>query len=216
MGIRAMPNGESFELIVARPGRGPIYGTQRKGSVDFGNGPVKTWLLLYGLKDSDLNFQKFRLSAAQIAQARGATSIQFRVGAGSDATFVLRSMPQVMQRLDQCVQLLRQHWNLAPDRAHHIATPPKGTIIRLFKAEDYPAEAINRSQEGTVQFLLLIDEKGSVAGCNVHSTTGIPALEVMGCQVLRQRAKFEPAKDKQGEPMRSTAVTPPITWRMMG
>lgn len=216
LGIRAMPNGETYELIVARHGRGPVYGVQHQGTVSFGGQPIRTWLLRYGLKDSSLHFQKFRVSAAQIAQARNATSMRFSVRSGSDAEFIVRAMPQVLDGLQQCVSLLRQHWNLTPDRAVLISTPAQGSITRLFSSEDYPAEAIDRSQEGTVRYLLLIDEKGAVSGCNVETTTGIPALEVMGCQAIRQRAKFKPARDSQGKAVRSGIVTPPITWKMVG
>jgi periplasmic protein TonB len=60
--------------------------------------------------------------------------------------------------------------------------------------------------------ILLINEAGKVAGCDVLTPSGIPALDIMGCQVIRSRAKFTPAVDANGKPVRSTVVTPPIVW----
>jgi protein TonB len=62
--------------------------------------------------------------------------------------------------------------------------------------------------------ILLVDEAGKVAGCDVLSPSGIPALDIMGCQVIRNRARFTPALDATGKPVRSTVVTPPIIWSM--
>jgi protein TonB len=71
------------------------------------------------------------------------------------------------------------------------------------------------SQEGTVQFLLLVDEKGAVAGCHIEKPSGVPILDAAGCQVIRERLKLTPARDAQGRPVRSSLVTPPITWRLL-
>jgi hypothetical protein len=36
----------------------------------------------------------------------------------------------------------------------------------------------------------------------------------MGCQVIRKRAKFTPARDAAGKPVRDSYVTPPVAWRL--
>jgi protein TonB len=84
----------------------------------------------------------------------------------------------------------------------------------LFDASDYPAEAVKHEQEGSAQYLLLIDEHGSVSGCHVTKASGVPVLDAMGCQVFRQRAKFKPAVDSKGIPVRSAVKTPPIEWKI--
>lgn len=73
---------------------------------------------------------------------------------------------------------------------------------------------MNRGQEGDAQFLLLIDENGKVAGCHVLIASGVPALDAMGCSVIRNRARFKPAVDSAGKPTRSTVVTPKVSWRL--
>lgn len=213
LGIRAVPNGELYELLVARKGPGPRYADQQNGWVDFGRGQIKISLLHYGIKARGISIQKFRITAAQMAQARSATAVGFRVSQGPDARFALRAIPQLLDGLSNCTAMLRKYWNM-DENGQVIATPATADVSRLFSGDDYPDEAIYRDQEGSAQFLLLIDERGKVAGCDVIKTTGVPVFEVMGCQVIRERANFKPATDRQGKPVRSTVVTPPILWRL--
>lgn len=76
---------------------------------------------------------------------------------------------------------------------------------------DYPAEAIARREEGSVRIRLSIDREGRVAGCSVLASSGSSALDVAGCQLLGQRARFHPARDARGEPVSGTYTTA-ITW----
>src|SRR3954471_8650405 len=123
-------------------------------------------------------------------------------------------MPALLKGLQECTVDLQQYWNGSGEKVDIVATPPKGDLRALFSADDYPADAVYRNQGGSSQFLLLIDEKGLVAGCHVQKPSGIPVLDAMGCQVLRRRAKFTPARDRNGKPVRSTVTTPPVVWRM--
>ena len=87
------------------------------------------------------------------------------------------------------------------------ATNDRASPMRIIRLE-----AMLRSQEGKAQFLLLIDESGKVAGCDVLVASGVPAFDVMGCQVIRDKAKFSPAREAKGAAVRSTVVTPPVKW----
>jgi len=214
LGIRPAPNGETYELMVARPRSGPDFATEEKGSVDFGSGKFGAWLLRYGGKHSKSDVYQFRISAAQMKQARSARTVALRAGSAPDFTFELRSMPALLKGLEDCTADLERYWNMGGEKDGRIATLSKGDVRSLFTEDDYPAEAVRRNQGGDSQFLLLVDEKGAVAGCHVLKPSGVPILDAMGCQVIRQRAKFIPAHDAQGKPVRSTLVTPDVVWRM--
>lgn len=218
LGVRPSPNGDTYELLVARDGVGPRYARELQGTVDFGQGPIKAWLLNYGTKEPALNILKFRITSNQMAQARSATTARFHVSgvvAGpSDVSFTLKAMPDLLAGLSQCTELLQHYWNMIPPERSKVATPASGDIRNVWTSDDYPAEAVSHDQEGDVQFLLLIDEKGAVAACQVLQASGVPILDSMGCQVLRQRAKLKPALDTGGKPMRSAIVTPSIRWRI--
>jgi TonB family protein len=218
LGIEPAPNGDTYEFLIARGGPGPRYAEELQGTVDFGHGPIRAWLLNYGTKDPVFNILKFRIRADDMAQARFATSVTFhldgRVAGRQDVTFALRALPGVLSGLEQCTEMLRHYWNMTPKEANVIARPPRGDLRPLFSADDYPAEAVKHDQEGSAQYLLLINEKGSVSGCHVVKPSGVPVLDAMGCQVFRQRAKFAPALDAKGTPVRIAVTTPPVVWSL--
>jgi len=216
LAIRPAPNGETYELIVVRKRSGPTFAEILKGTVEFGwDAPVKAWLLHYGVKGTKADFYQFRISAAEMDRSRTARSVTLNPGDRPKISFSLENMQALLKSLDECTADLKRYWNMdAKDGA--VAIPSKGDIRTVFTDEDYPSEALGRNQEGAAQFLLLIDEKGKVAGCHVAKPSGVPALDGMGCQVIRERAKFRPALDRQGKPVRSSVITPPVTWRLWG
>lgn len=214
LGIRPAPNAETYELLVARAGPTPAYAQELEGSVDFGRGPLKAWVLRFRPGKSNLDVYQFRIGAAEMAQARPAETVALRTKGGADFQFEVSSMSQLLDGLNACVANLEQYWNMGGEKDGRIAVPAKGDVRGLFSSDDYPSEAVSRGQQGKGQYLLLVDEKGSVAGCYVVTPTGVPALDSMACAVFQQRAKFTPARDRSGKSVRSTAVTPPINWRL--
>jgi len=216
LGVRPAPNGETYELLVSQPRQGPEFATESKGAVDFGHGSIKAWLLSYGGKISKSNVYQFRVSAADMAQASSSPTVTFKPEGAPNLSFALRSMPALLKGLQDCLSDLQRYWNASGEKDGSIATPAKGDIRSVFTANDYPADAAQRDQQGSSEFLLLIDEKGSVAGCHVLKPSGVPVLDAMGCQVIRRRAKFTPAQGRDGKPIRSTVTTPPVVWRVEG
>jgi hypothetical protein len=106
LGIEPAPNGDTYELLVATARPGPRYAEELRGTVDFGHGPIRAWLLKYGTKAPVLNVLKFRITAEEMEQARSAASVTFhldRAIAGHDEiTFALHALPGVLSRLQQC------------------------------------------------------------------------------------------------------------------
>jgi TonB family protein len=214
LGVRPSPNGETYELMVARPHSGPDFANEQKGAVNFGRGKIKSWLLNYGGKSTRSDIYQFRISAAEMQQARSAPTVTLSTESAAAFTFQLASMPALLKTLEDCTMDLKRYWNMGAGNEQLVAAASKGDLRGIFSADDYPQEALYRGQGGDSVFLLLIDEKGNVAGCHVLEPSGVPALDAMGCQVIRKRAKFVPATDAQGKPIRSTVTTPKISWRM--
>ena len=215
LGLRPSAWGNSYELMLIDNRPGPQYAEELQGWIDLGQGPIKAWLLHYGVKQpKPLNFMKFRISADQMAQAKSASTATFRISGRSDVTLTLSAIPALLATLDRCNDDLRHYWNMTEAEQAKIAAPAQGDLRPLFNWTDYPQEAMSRGQEGKVQFLLFIDEKGKVAACHVLEPSGIPALDGMGCLVIVERAKFKPAFDRSGAPIRSSVVSPPVVWRI--
>ena len=213
-GIRPAPNGKTYLLILAERHPGPDWGQEEGVTVDFGRGAIKSWLLEFGNRSAKSDIYHVRIPAAEMDQAKVAPSVKLSFSGQPDVELELQSMPALMKTLEDCTSDLKRYWNLGGEKDGRISRPSKGDIRHLFSASDYPADAARRNQSGNTQFMLLIDQSGKVAGCDVVVASGIPVLDIMGCQVIRDRGKFTPALDANGKPVRSTIVTPPITWVM--
>ena len=109
---------------------------------------------------------------------------------------------------------LRKQWGMVDGRLPTPATASraKGNIAGIFRSEDYPDDAVTANQTGIASYLLMIGRDGAVMDCVVNQSSGIASLDAMGCQVIRERAKFQPATDANGRPTVDTLVTPPIQW----
>ena len=210
--IRPSPNGKTYLLFFAGKGSGPELAREEPTTVDFGKGPIKTWLLEYGSKPPGSDTYQLRISAVEMDQAKTAATIKISRKGAEDIELQLQSIPALMKTLEDCTENLQRYWNMGGEKDGRIVTPSKGDVRSVFSDKAYPEEAILRSQEGQAQFLLLIDETGKVAGCDVIVASGVPALDAMGCQVIRDGAKFRPARDANGKGVRSTIVTPPVRW----
>lgn len=207
--------GDSYELMIVQSGQGPKFAEQLEGSVDFGHGPIKAWLLRWGGdKPKPRQFIKFRISGSDIAQASNASAVTFHVDGQPDVSFSLAAVPDLFNTLQNCTFDLQHYWNMVDPEQKKIAAPAVGDVRKVFTSDDYPDEAQTRNQEGNTQFLLFVDEQGRIPACYVLKPSGIPTLDSMGCQVIRQRARFKPAIDASGKPIRSTFTTPPVVWRL--
>ncbi len=212
-GVIQAPAGDTYQLLIGRKRGHSDFPEELQGTVNFGSGPAAVWLLRYANSMSGETIEKFRITASQMAEARTARTVTFHIQERQDLSFVLADMAALLAGMDKCSADLRNFWNMG-EKSSLIAIPAKGSVRAIFTDGDYPKLAYLRAQEGTAQYLLLIDEKGTVAGCDLIRATGVPILDLMGCAAFQKRAKFRPAQDSAGKRVRSSLVTPPITWRM--
>lgn len=90
---------------------------------------------------------------------------------------------------------------------------PEQPLHTIITAHDYPAEAIARREQGRVRYTLSINADGRVSGCTILQSSGSAALDAASCRLLRQRARFSPARDVAGRPEPAT-VEGGIQWRL--
>ncbi len=214
--VRPMPKGDTYELQLIRKTIGPALAEENEGSVDFGSGAMKVSALHYGSATDKLDIYQYRLSTAQMQSARTASVVTFHAAHAPDATLSLSSVPALLTGLDACRDDLQRYWNVDGRGIVKVAQPAHGDVRFVFKADDYPADAVQTLSEGVAQYLLFIDASGKVAACYVFKPSGVALLDAMGCQVLRKRAKFTPARDASGKAVRDSYLTPPVTWRLEG
>lgn len=78
-------------------------------------------------------------------------------------------------------------------------------------SEDYPDPALRAAQEGRVAYRLDVDATGAVTGCTILTSSGSPVLDVHTCDLLRLRARFEPAHDQMNHAI-SSQYSSGTTW----
>lgn len=93
------------------------------------------------------------------------------------------------------------------------SSPLGGSLTGIFQVDDYPADALDLNQQGSVGVLVRVDPKGGVSDCMITSSSGSPALDAQTCRIVWLRAKFTPARDATGRPTAST-YQQSIVWRI--
>jgi TonB family protein len=68
------------------------------------------------------------------------------------------------------------------------------------KRRDYPPAQRAARNEGVGTYYLAIGKDGSTIGCVITKSSGFRDLDLHTCALLKQRAKFTPAKDAKGVP----------------
>jgi protein TonB len=87
----------------------------------------------------------------------------------------------------------------------------RANLASYVSDEDYPANAARNEEQGTTRFRLVVGPDGRVKECTVTGSSGSSALDSTTCRLMRQRAKFTPAKNNRGEPTTDT-VANAIRW----
>lgn len=83
----------------------------------------------------------------------------------------------------------------------------------LADAMNYPEDALRDEDEGSVITWLLVGTDGKAERCGIQSSSGSETLDSHTCSLLISTARFEPARDENGEPIRSI-VTQSLTWEL--
>lgn len=64
--------------------------------------------------------------------------------------------------------------------------------------QDYPLEALYSEKSGVVAFVLKVDKGGKPTSCRIRRSSNVDELDAATCELVMARAKFFPAKDKNG------------------
>lgn len=133
------------------------------------------------------------------------------------ASFAVPGIGPALQLLDQCALNLGELWGIPKEQQQRMSTAAKLTMPwhTLFVSSDYPAIALKEDASGRSIVRYAIDESGRPSDCVVLKSSGNSSLDSRACSVLMKRARFEPARDREGKPMRSLAVTG-INWLLYG
>lgn len=144
----------------------------------------------------------------QAAEAK-VHAIDFTISGSKHYRLETGSFGEPMRAMRTCLTDLITKWGYDPVVQASLkvpATPTRSPGVWL-KPKDYPREALKSGHNGLVQFRLDISETGAVIGCNVLHRTNPDDFADLTCKLLTQRARFTPALDKDGKPVKGFFVS---------
>ncbi|MFM7348024.1 MAG: energy transducer TonB [Erythrobacter sp.] len=100
-----------------------------------------------------------------------------------------------------------------PQRFDPVGAQPRNDPLRWVTNEDYRPRWILEQMAGTARFTLAIDTTGRVTDCKLNRSTGHPPLDTATCELVKQRARFEAARDETGKPV-AGSYTGSVTWKI--
>lgn len=86
-----------------------------------------------------------------------------------------------------------------PPRFDPISAKPRNNPGDWVTTNDYRTIWINREYTGVARFQLSVGTNGRVTDCRITSSTGHGALDDATCKLIERRARFDPAKDANGD-----------------
>jgi len=94
-------------------------------------------------------------------------------------------------------------WSCTPGRFVPSQLPsPKGSAGYWINSNDYPSRALREGKSGVVSFEITVDADGQASDCRVTASSGTPELDDATCSNLQRRARFNPATDAEGNPIK--------------
>lgn len=211
LAIKPLPTGThvTFAMIVDGRKRAPEV---RNYSLEINGVEQPSQLLFYGTSAQKRVYRYLvNMPVRQLARIER-LKLSFP---GKDFDLAVTQMDGIASLLDQCMDDLRDYWNIDNGKVAAGPTLPVD-LPSLFSPEDYPKSAWLAGESGVARAFLLVDTDGKVVDCAVSAYVGAIILANQLCAVVSERAKFEPARDAQGNVIRSSFCTSPARFQIAG
>jgi TonB family protein len=122
---------------------------------------------------------------------------------------------RAVKALHICEEDTLLSWGIDPSERAALKSLPtdQAPTTSVVGNDDYPGEALRAEAEGTTVVRLAVGTDGRVGECKVLSSSGHASLDKRSCEVLEQRARFNPAIGADGNAVRAYVVTY-LGWRI--
>lgn len=179
----------------------------------FGTAIIYLGLDMFSEDDSDdteniADEPRTSLPEIDITQAESVDTLSFSQR-GRNITLQTGNLAAPIGALNTCAQDLLRDWGLDVDRHRKVTRYPEWTnrsAVAKRIAASYPSSAVRIGEQAIIRMRVIVDADGSVADCNIENATDVERLQSPACEMM-QMAKFEPALDSDGQPMRSFYIT---------
>lgn len=151
--------------------------------------------------------QRARLIRITPEAEAAVSSVEIKLS-GRTITLQLGPMDGPMEALRKCTTDLVKLWGLDPAEQEARLRPvlPKGSPNNWLRSADYPSGSIARGEQAIIRYRLTVDAAGQPTACAVQSAITKGDFAEVTCDLLKKRARFEPACDAKGKAMASYFV----------
>jgi hypothetical protein len=145
------------------------------------------------------------LSPLGTAREKAVTFLKVNKPLKKSVILELGAMDKPMAALSTCIDDLVRSWGVDPEKHKRLTrrATPTNNVGNWVMTGDYPSKMLEAGQPAIVNFRLLVDEKGAVAGCFIQQTTRAKEFDNAVCKSITRRARFDPALDQDGKPLLS-------------
>jgi len=74
----------------------------------------------------------------------------------------------------------------------------------IFTSDDYPPSALRNEERGRVTARFDVADDGTAESCRAEVSSGSVALDSATCRIILRRIRYDPARDSEGRPIRSS------------
>lgn len=209
------------------PGFDPVKVNDREGSVRGRRGVQRTEVTLEGFGEAIMGFgyrppvlspsgQPVEPPAIGLAPDDGAKidHVQF-VRGDREVRLATGSLKAGFKALNDCTRNLYASWGVTPEEIALATTRVKAlnmqeVVQRLQQA--YPAKAKTRGEQATMTLKILVTADGTVERCIRNEIAKAENFGDAPCEIIKEYARFEPARDATGKPVRGFYHTEVAYW----
>lgn len=205
--IKPDPLGASATVFYITPAKGRA----RKGAViegetkiAHGDGGFEGELTAYDDADGQ-RVAKTVIGYADLRQAIADGQLDLDHGRDGQVSLALSGIKGAQQALDQCQSYLRERIGLADGWRAALASEPEVRDFGVIDA-DYPIRMVRERAVGDLPLLVWVDAEGRVEKCTPIRSSGYAEFDSVTCRRVEQRARFDPARDTDGNAVRAPYV----------
>lgn len=198
--FKPAPNSDSARLMLLRSAKGSRV-TPGKANIQLSDGSRPPWANFWSASTKGNNLMAIDLPRSSLQPLFRGGSITIQAGRQLNVSIVPTGMAKAIEALGRCESDLLKKWGMDETAQAALAKHPERLGGSVFRSEDYPDDLLKRGIQGWVGVVLSVDERGQATDCRAVETSGTPTLDETTCTIMRKRAKFRPALDRQGKPM---------------
>lgn len=153
------------------------------------------------------------MPAIDPAREAKVTAIGFRKPGGKHYLLETGSMAAPLAAMRACTSDLVKTWGYDPaveEQLTRRATPTESPGNWL-GSNDFPNKSLMQGHNGIVRFRIDVDPAGLPSGCRILYRTNPDEFADLSCKLLLKRARFNPALDAAGRPVKSYYINT-IRW----